>query len=269
MQREFSCLLITTLMLALVVCGCEERCEEKTGCLQTREIVQNLLQESSAFRALYKAERKKIPECICWLELTDELARSAGLPEGVLAATNPDTNTTFLKRIPPRVDDAFVIAHELRAYVLKKEGFPMVRRNPDVADPGVGQISSELNTMVGTPLQDSILSKYGFDLEKEYRVYLGTFFKGPRAPVNSVEEFEYLFFYAKMVLYWEDVLHNTGISDFQRQFDQWYPLIANDGYILLSKIRAFGYETPDKMAALFLDIINEWELQGIIELVRR
>jgi hypothetical protein len=69
-----------------------------------------------------------------------------------------------------------------------------------------------------------------------------------------------------MVLYWQDVLHRTEMSEFQQQFKIWYPDIAKDGDVLLQKIRVFGYDTPDKMEKLFADIIRECNLEPIVEL---
>ena len=262
MQRKFSFLLMVALILVLIVCGCGEKCEEEEGCFQTNVIVQDLYRESSAFHAFYKAERKKMPRCICWVEDTN-------LPEDLPAYTNYSENKTFLKRIPPRTDDDFIIAHELCTYIIAEEGFPGTQPIPDKSNPSIALVSAQLNSMVWTPLRDLILSKYGFDLEKEYHGYRNVLLTKPY-PVSELDALDSVFLYAGIVLYWEDVLHKTQPTEWQERFDQQYPKIADYGRTVVDKVREFGYDTPEKMSALFLDII-EWSniLDGKVELVER
>lgn len=269
MRSRLTCRLIVTLVLALVFYGCavkcEEQCENKPDCLQTCEIIKDLLRESSAFRAFYKAERKNIPECICWRELTDQLAKSANLPQDVQGFTYPPDNVTYLKRIPPRVDDDFIVAHELCTYIIKEEDFPTLQLKPDVHNQDIQLICgasvdkediqllcNALVDMVATPVRDSILSKYGFDLEIRYKLYTDVLLSKP-TPTNDndLELLDSVFLYARSVLYWEDVLHKTQPTGWQKQFDKQYPNIAQSGKIIIDKIRSIGYDTPEKMSELY------------------
>jgi hypothetical protein len=261
-QRKFSFLLMVALILALIACGCVERCEEKEGCFQTNVIVQDLYRESSAFHAFYRAEKRNIPKCICWVE-------DKNLSEDLPGLTDPSKNTTYLKRIPPKVDDDFIIAHELCTYIIAEEGFPGTQPIPDKWNPGIALVSGQLNSMVWTPLRDLILSKYGFDLEKRYEGYRDVLLTKPY-PVSELDALDSVFLYAEIVLYWEDVLHKAQPTEWQEQFDQQYPQIAYYGRTVVGKIREFGYDKPEKMSTLFLDII-EWSniLDGKVELVER
>jgi hypothetical protein len=70
-------------------------------------------------------------------------------------------------------------------------------------------------------------------------------------------------------LYWEDVLHKTQPTGWQQQFfDNKYPRVAQQAGIILDKTRSIGYDTPEKMSELYLDILNWLHLQGIVETVR-
>ena len=122
--------------------------------------------------------------------------------------------------------------------------------------------------MVWTPLRDRILSKYGFNLEKQYKAYRDVLLKKPY-PGSALDALDSVFLYAQIVLYWEDVLHKTQPTDWQKQFDEQYPEIADYGRTVLGKIREFGYDTPEKMSLLFLDLINWSHLEGAVELERR
>ena len=285
MRSRLTCLLIVIIVLALVFYGCavkcEEQCEHKPGCLHTCEIIKDLLRESAAFRVFYKAERQNIP-CICWRELTDEVARERRLLEDVQAATFLEENITYLETIPPRVDDDFIVAHELCTYIIKEEDLPTLQLKPDVHNQDIQLICgasvdkediqllcNALADMVATPVRDSILSKYGFDLEIRYKLYTAVLLSKP-TPTNDndLELLDSVFLYARSVLYWEDVLHKTQPTGWQKQFDKQYPNIAQSGKIILDKIRSIGYDTPEKMSELYLDILNWLHLQGIIEVVR-
>jgi hypothetical protein len=271
-----------TLVLALVFYGCavkcEEQCENRPDCKQTCEIIKGLLRESAAFRAFYKAERNNITSCICWRE-------APNLPQDVDADTYPSYKMTLLRRIPPRIDDNFhddfIVAHELCVYIMKEEGFPTLEIKPDVDNQDIQLICgasfnkdniqllcNSLIDMTSTPLRDSILSKYGFDLENAYREYTNVLLDQP-APTNDFVLLDSVFLYTRSVLYWEDVLHKTQPTGWQQQFfDNKYPRVAQQAGIILDKTRSIGYDTPEKMSELYLDILNWLHLQGIVETVR-
>jgi hypothetical protein len=69
-------------------------------------------------------------------------------------------------------------------------------------------------------------------------------------------------------LYWEDVLHKTQPTTWQEKFDRLYPDIAKGGEIMIGKARRIGYDAPEKMSELYLDILNWLHLQDIVAVVR-
>jgi len=232
------------------------------ACLREDWVVSVLKQKSKPFAKFYEAERGKMPQHIHWIEDTT-------LPWNTPAYTNISTNTITLKQIPPTSKDDFMVAHELCAFLLLAEGFPTTFPTAKAEEEGVADISSYLNSMLDTPLRDSILKKYGFNAEKAYGFYLGDSLKSASAVGDLAMKTRRLFFYVQMVLYWQDVLNKSEKSEFQLTWDKWYPEVAHDGLIMLSKVRQIGYNTPEKMELLYEDIITTWGLNEMIGLMTK
>lgn len=255
---------IVLILSSLPACSSEEvpkasGCSEVQGCLNEEWVVGKLLKESNAFAAFYQAERKRMPKHIHWVE-------DLSLPSSNPGITDLLVDITYLKRMPSSNEDDFLVAHEMATYIERCEGFPSTRPTAVAVEQGVTQLSRELNSMLSSPLRDSMLAKYGFDLEKAYKFYLGDFFSGqPHPPADKAETFKFLFLYVQIVLYWEDVMQKTEMSDFQRVFNERYPEIAKEGNTLLNKIRANGYDTPHKVAVLYEYVIDKYNLYEVIE----
>ena len=245
--------LVTAIMVVPLLFACQP------VCVREEKVVGILKQESEPFAKFYEAERGKMPKQICWTE-------NAELPWYTPAHTNTSTNTITLKQIPPSPEDDFMVAHELCAFLLQADGFPRAFPTVNASEVGAGDISSYLNSMLDTPLRDSILKKYGFDVEKAYKFYLGDALKGPSDVEDLAMKTKRLFFYVEMVLYWEDVLSKSETSDFQLKWSNWYPEVEHDGSVMLNKIRLIGYDSPEKMEAVYEDIISTWGLYEIVGL---
>jgi hypothetical protein len=188
---------------------------------------------------------------------------------GVQAYTYLQTNTVHLRQLPPFPNDAFIIAHELSGFLLLAQGFPILEPKPQSANPrDAALISGALNTMLWTPLRDSLLSDYGFDLGQQYSLYVKPFFDSTNRPqpTDEADKFEKLYFYVQMVIYWEDVLGNEAPSEFQSVFEQSYSTLADRGNYTIAKIRTYGYDSPQKMKSFYLDILPASKLDSIIEL---
>jgi hypothetical protein len=265
---RISIILFTVVMLASL--GCARIGEEgrqlsecgRPGCFQEEWVISKLKQKLKPFVEFYKAERGKMPQHIHWTEDTK-------LPVDASAFTITTNNTITLKKIPPGTEDDFVVAHELCSFLIWADGFPRTFPTIKAETDGVADISSYLNTMLDTPLRDIILKKYGFDVEGAYQFYLGDSLKGASRAEGLTVNTRRLLFYVQMVLYWEDVLNKSETSEFQRKWDSWYPMVAQDGASMLRKVRQIGYNSPEKMQLLYEDIIQSWSLYEIVGLMTR
>ena len=246
--------LIVTILLVLLSSACNY---SKPEYYEEQRVVSPLIQKSSPFAKFYEAERGKMPQKIYWIKDTS-------LPEDNPAITSIDSSTVRLKRIPPDTKDDFIVAHELCTFILSYEGFPTTFPTSKAKTEGVADVSSYLHTMLDTPLRDAILVSYGFNAETAYYFYLGDSLK-VNTPIGDLAmKTKRLFFYVQMILYWQDVLKKSEISEFQQKWSSWYPEIAHDGSILLAKVRQIGYDTPEKMDLLYEDIIKTWGLNEYI-----
>jgi hypothetical protein len=234
-------------------------CKPTLATVDENQVVGGLMKESEPFSSFYSSERARMPKDMNW-------TIGGSFPPGVEAYTELQTNTIHLRQIPPFPNDEFIIAHELCGFILKAQGFPCSRPKLGVSNAGdASRISAALNSMLWTPLGDSILTKYGYDLEEQYSLYLGSFFTYRRQPKNEIERFEITYFYVQMVIYWEDILKKEGLSDFQEVFDKDYPDLARYGQYTLRKIRAYGYDSPEKMKSFYDDILKGSNLDSILQ----
>jgi hypothetical protein len=117
--------------------------------------------------------------------------------------------------------------------------------------------------MLATPLRDSILGKYGFDLKLQFNTLAERFLSKGHNLETDFEKFTLATYYVEMKLYWEDVLHNTGVSDFHKIFEKHAPDIIPISNLLMQKIRNYGYDTPENTKALYEDILNSFSIDNV------
>lgn len=224
-------------------------------------VIGELLKSSKEFQAFYEAERKKILQPIHWAE-------DQSLPEGIdyrVTRNQAGTQVIRLRHVPSRLGDASKIAHELGHLVLHSEGFPDTG-----ADARFETVSSALNSMVHDPLVDSRLQPYGFDLRADYVREVEETFRQleslPDPPSDHPGKMHWVFNYVGKVLDWELVSDEDdgASSEFELWFDARYPEVGKDAKDLLALVKSFGYETPGKMAELFKEIIQRYELRDIV-----
>lgn len=122
--------------------------------------VNGLLNSVKEFKNFYDNERKNISGKVYWAEYDLEPGTA-----GMCSLQEPDgSNLVLLSIIPPPFEHAFTVAHEL-GHLLRKSAdnrFSIAFRD-DKSGHG-----SFINSMIEDHLVDSILAKYGFDLEAEY-----------------------------------------------------------------------------------------------------
>ena len=143
-----------------------------------------LLKYSTNFKQFYDNERGKIKSYFFW-------AKCEKLPTGTNAYTVtifPDrTVVIILPVIPAPTDHAFRVAHELAHRVRVSEGtsFGIGGRDARTA-----KYADLINSMVEDNKVDSILEKYGFDLETEYGTQLRVQMPGIRSITRIDDEME-------------------------------------------------------------------------------
>ena len=211
----------------------------------------------------YDAERAKIVEPIHWV-LDTSLAVEARSRR--LVSEEEDELVVFLRRVPLNEDVGFMVAHELMGFVLDCEGFPSVGTSPSFQN-----IGSALNSIVWTPLRDSRLKKYGFDLLGDYEKRTDEALRQLDAITQAPSEFflrtQWIFYYVQHILYWEDVLRgNRSDNEYQSFFAKKFPDIAEEGEELVTLVRDIGYDTPSQMKTLFETIISKYGLTGVMRI---
>jgi hypothetical protein len=70
--------------------------------------------------------------------------------------------------------------------------------------------------------------------------------------------------YVGYLLDWEFVGPSNIQSEFQVWFDTKYPDIAERGKKLLAMVKRTGYDTPERQAKLFREIIRRYKLEGLL-----
>lgn len=229
-------------------------------------VVNSLLTSSKEFKTFYENERRKIIKPFYW-----EL--DSALPEGVVARntmeidTNTGKQTIFIRipRIPPNLEDAFIIAHELEHLVLDAEGYVGVTYQ----DVKYESISAALSSMVIDLIVDSKIKVYGFNLLEEFNREVKASKRNLKdfanAPTKRLGQLHWTFNYVGKLLYWQLISGNeTEKHEFHLWFEQRYPSIAEEAKNLLVLIKKNGYDTPYKVKMLFKEIIQRYNLGNIM-----
>lgn len=259
-----------TLLLALVTLACE--CTplpaplgtvtvlDETGQQVTlnhypeSSVIGELLKSSNEFKLFYQAEREKVVEPILWvqdpsLQYNEAVTNRRKTEEGIV-------DLIRLRRIPAVPEDAFMIAHEMEGCVLNEEGFIGVIPTDSKAQ----SLAGAFNSMVWTPLRDSRLERYGFDLQRDYETRVNKVYGilGEQSPEDPLVKLKWEFFYVQYLLYWQDTLHqgNNSESEFQSWFDKRYPELVKEGQEIFNLVNETGYDTPEKMKSLLIQIYD-------------
>ena len=223
-------------------------------------VIGALLKSSKEFNAFYKAERAKITQPIEWIK-DESLQEESPARYGHIDENN---GVIRLRRIPPEIEDAVIIAHELQHAVIISKGFPGTICNESQYE----YLSTALNTMVHDPLVHKTLQIYGFDLLDDFTKWANKSLnklKTLHTPTSHPAKMQWVFNYVKKIIHWEIVrTEGDGNSEFQLRFESHYPELANVGQELLVLVKSIGYDTPDKMHKLLREIVLRYELSDYI-----
>ena len=253
---------IGTACLTPSQCPSLPHCPLPTNEFDPSQLLSQLHQESQPFAHFYDDKIAPLGYTIRWFHNPD-------LPLGTYARTcvNEDHNVTIeLGNIMPGNDSAYTVAHELASVVIDSEGYKsLVIEQTQCATTG-----DNLNEMIWTPLRDSMLAGYSFNVTNEYY----TFWLPPLLSAgcgdgnDTIIQLQNACAYVQLVLYWRDVLSNHNIpSDVDNRFQQCFPNSWARGKDILAIINeAGGYDTPAKVSAIFQTVLQEYkdELGGCI-----
>jgi len=227
-------------------------------------VLTELLERSPEFLAFYQAERPKIPGHLQW-------AQDSSLPQGIdyRYTCLPGVKLIRLRRVPAVLADATKIAHELEHAVLDTDGFP----STGYAHGKHEDLSSALTSMLHDPLVNARLRAYGFNLpadyEREVRKSKRSLASHIQSPTHPSDRVRWTINCVGQVLEWRVAYHKTSAEqpEFHRWFNTRYPDLAPDTQDLLSLVDALGFDTPEKQAALFTQIITRYNLSPSVVLV--
>lgn len=218
------------------------------------EFLDRLRQASKPFAEFYKNEIEPINATIRWF-------RDPNLPPGRFGYTNVYEHgrvaNIFLAQMPPLKQDVFVLAHELASLVIYYKGY-WEDWNIQCKNHMVRIV---LLDMIATPLRDSILAKYGFDVEGELNNKIDSLMNNSDCIEPSESVHVFALDYVWLTLYWQDVLGNHGVPP---TLDNWYkrcrPTAQKQGRCILAIVDDVGYSTSEKALTLFQRIIAEYNL---------
>jgi len=238
------------------------------------EVVGGLLETSSQFKSFYQDVRGNITQTIRWVldkDLKDTAyTRFVFDQEGRVIPLY-----IVLPRIPPNPEDDFIVAHELAAFLVVNEGYPLAYTLKP--EPSLHNLCTMLNDIFLTPLRDSMLERYGFDLERNYSSYTKLFYRQnvnfsckPEIPgIFDSNTLSMAFAYAKYTIYWEQLLHEAGTRDieFKSWYEEYCPSALNDGEELFKMIQDIGWDKPNDVKR-FLDwvIWVKYQLNDYIDI---
>ncbi len=224
-------------------------------------VLRDLLKDSALFRKFYGLERRKITRPVFW-------AKDVTLPDGIdYRSTRLDTGEQIirLRRIPASVQDAQNMAHELEHFVMDFEGYPCMGST----DPHEN-LASSLNSMLHDPLVNQRLKAHGFSLTSEYEQELRDTIRQldseATVPTGRYVRIRWIFNYVSKLIDYE-VAYGVRPDDkeeFRSYFDKKYPDVVRDSQQLLGNIRQIGYDTPEKLRKLLLEIRHQFSLENML-----
>jgi hypothetical protein len=215
-------------------------------------ILNNLLQYKP-FADFYDREIKPLRYTIRYFYNPD-------LPPNT-ARTVVDTPTHRAKvelgNISPNQDLAFIVAHELRSIPLQESGFlPSLKPQK----PSCEDLSVDMYDMLSTPIRDSALTKYGFDVQREFYAFRASvLFSAPCGDANDiVGQLKNACLYVQLVLYWQFVLGNQGTPPvIDAYFHDCLPISWSIGHEIEGVMAQLSNTSVQERATmLFNEIIN-------------
>jgi hypothetical protein len=235
-------------------------------------VVSEILRTSPQFRAFYDTERKRIPHRVEW-KLNPSLPESMGGRTYRQQRGIEKVVVVELRQIPPPPERIVSIAHGLMHPLVAAEGFPQV-----VPVIGVGPnwmfLAGALNSMVHDIIVDSRLQAYGFDMQRKFENEANSWARGESATSTTsptlhearmLSKFDYvgeLLEYQRLTAAGA-VFTTPPLAWYEAKF----PDMAAEAQEILTLVNEIGFDTPEKMARLFTEIISRYRLGHGIRLI--
>lgn len=229
-------------------------------------VLHDLLESSIKFKNFYETERHSIQCEIIWV-FNDNLKREDQLHEGDLSRVNWIDNShaiIIFKNNPPIKADETTIAHEMAHMIIKERGFPLVRViDQDTSIPAYLQEQIFcLNNMIHDPLVISLLTSYGYDLRREY---LDECKKGVRLSSKYRNNPDSILLLNMALNYVQTHLmiqilsldKKSNCQKLQQIIASTYPGLKREADAIIQRIDRIGYNTPEKVRAVYQEIIQE------------
>lgn len=229
-------------------------------------VLQGLLGSSTKFKNFYEKERQSIQCEIIWV-FNDYLDTKDQLPDGDLARVNWIDNShaiIIFKHNPPLKADETIIAHELAHMIIKERGFPLVRLTDQDSPipPNLQEQIFCLNNMIHDPLVISLLTSYGYDLRREYLdeckkgVRLSSSFREKPDPILFLN-MAFNFVQTHLMIQILSLDKKSSCQKLQEIITSIYPELKREADVIIQRIDKIGYDTPEKVRAVYQEIIKE------------
>ena len=125
--------------------------------------------------------------------------------------------------------------------------------------------------MVHDPLVIERLLPYGFDLRSKYdreaRLGIGAMSQFDPALLKDRDlRMPFMIRFVSNALDWERLRRDNEptTSEFPNRFQERFPDVAAEGRDLLALVREVGFDTPQRMAALFEEVIKRYGLANSV-----
>jgi hypothetical protein len=187
------------LLASLISCSQEFECPESS--FTENYVVGDLRKSSVECEAFYQAERGKITGQVCWVK--DGQIEELNAAELETSEVNGKTIAVIhLREIPPSLDDAVTIAHELEHLVLNAEGFPITNATYEFK-----WLCLSLNELVSRPLINLRLQNFGLidwckSYDEQMEETLNGFKQTPSSygPTDRLTRIQWIFQYSDALL---------------------------------------------------------------------
>lgn len=243
------------------------------------DVLKQLINSSKEFQKFYEAEKGNIGS-IFWLKSNKDIEVSLGFVKGQKAKysrifnKNVTEKLIILEQIPPLLDDAILIAHEIGHDLIFNNGFPGVSPNLknviENEERGARfRLTSALSSMIHDILCDSYLKKYGFVYEKIYQAKIKGHLRNMRGfderRVDTFDRLAWVFQYVLTNLQGSIIVDNPNgeLQKYNNFYEKRFPKIALEGQIILDLIEIIGYDTPDNLEELYQEIFEKYNLKHI------
>lgn len=223
-----------------------------------RYVLNNIYQNSVAFRLFYDNERQKIQKQIIWFVDTKLNSNMrSGCLEG--EAIKDSIPIIRIKKVPIELIDCFDAAHEIQHLIYGEVGMPLIQFKNAYNSKENEYLGTVLANTVADPLVNCSLIKYPFNYREYYQKALNI--QIPiieRMPKNDISKADRLFLiclYIEKMLDWR-LLDSNEKNSFEISFSNRFPNLCKKGNELIEWIDRNKYGTIQEVFNVYNKIIQ-------------